>query len=181
VTASGRASFAQNAAAKQRTVPERRRWPDDVLKRSYPGTTRRVLEQAPELTLYSTHPSPLTPFDPDFNDKRLEQFHEHRVLGKTVVRGEEKRRVLDALFSFYVYPDRARNGRIAARCFMPRHGIRARDAATGRTVDLLVCFSCNNARIYASDGTDEDFTAFDMPLREEFERLFRERGIPVAP
>ncbi len=77
---------------------------------------------------------------------------------------------------------------VGAQCFEPRHGVRAVDAATGKRVDILICFSCHNAYLYRgkAGGSEEkdvesEFTAFGPAANYHLDDLLRKHSVPVVP
>src|SRR5205823_5455268 len=85
--------------------------------------------------------------DPDsthahwFNTK----FNGFRVLGQTTITDSDGRRQVAAAVKHAV---RDFNGELAA-CFNPRHGLRLADNAA--TYDFVICYECNQLRIYSAN------------------------------
>lgn len=95
-----------------------------------------TLESAPQLTLYSLAPE-ATPRE-KLDQKKT--FHGWLIRSRVDVSGEKKSELLGKLYTA-IAEDPA-----PARCFIPRHGIRA--ASGDRTVDLIICFECRQMRMY---------------------------------
>jgi hypothetical protein len=70
----------------------------------------------------------------------------------------------------------ADNTGIAAACFNPRHGIRAR--AEGKTLDLVISFECLSMQIYL-DGKKSSALTADTP-QETFDKILKEAGVRLA-
>jgi hypothetical protein len=62
----------------------------------------------------------------------------------------------------------------AADCFFPRHGVRA--VCQGRVVELVICFECNQARVYPEGWT----TISDRP-RAIIVQMLQAARIPLSP
>jgi uncharacterized protein YuzB (UPF0349 family) len=107
-----------------------------------PSDTVGILESAPELTVYSIDPDgKTTPLE------RLDQtktFHGYRIRNRVDIKGEPKSELLGKLYTAIA------ENPAPARCYVPRHGIRARTES--RSVDMVICFQCAQARIYVVDG-----------------------------
>lgn len=78
-------------------------------------------------------------------EKDKDGFHNYKVLVKMLVKTDEDRKtIVEALV-------KGMEGKIvAARCFIPRHGIRA--TKDGKTVDLVICFECSQMHLYQGDA-----------------------------
>jgi hypothetical protein len=150
---------------------------------AFPGDSRRTLENADSLVVYaldpmsSRHLKGPPGFVPD--DKPSESFHEFSVLGKATLDTAEKRRLLD---SFYdeLKPREGNRIRMSASCFLPRHGVRATDSRTGKQVDLVICFGCQNAFLY-NNGEQFNFYAFGSASASCFHDIFAAHGLRAAP
>ena len=97
-----------------------------------------TLEGSGEITLYSLKPQsvPLT--------SRVETFRGYPIVKRVVLRGGEKAKILGKLYTSLAEDAEP------ARCFLPRHGIRA--VKGDRYVDLVICFECRQAVSYV-DGS----------------------------
>lgn len=101
-----------------------------------PDAVKTALEKAGELEVYS--------LNGDTSDK--EGWHGAKVLGKATVKKDDAAKLASALVKGVSEGDRG------ARCFIPRHGVRA--AYDGKTYDLVICFECGWVYVYA-DGSDK--------------------------
>ena len=101
------------------------------------GQGQGTLEASSEITLYSLKPQavPLT--------SRVAAFRGYPIVTRVVLRGDEKAKVLGKLYTSLAEDAEP------ARCFLPRHGIRA--VKGDRYVDLVICFECRQAISYV-DG-----------------------------
>ena len=73
-------------------------------------------------------------------------FHGYLILGQAQVRSAETRtNLLDALYKVMGKGD-------PYACFNPRHGIRA--VRNKKTVDLVICFECQQIDIYDEQGSE---------------------------
>jgi hypothetical protein len=95
-----------------------------------PDKAKAILDKANQFDLLSLDP------DPDRAQVK-DGFHGWKVLGKTVVKDPQVRKqVLESL-----YEGISKSDGVGAKCFEPRHGIRA--SVEGKTVDLVICFECS--------------------------------------
>jgi hypothetical protein len=120
---------------------------------------RMVLEKGEKFELLSLDPGAR-------KEKPKNNFHGWKVLGSTVVKDKDVRQmILTALTKGIAESD----GRIA-KCFNPRHGIRA--THKGRTIDLVICFECLQVQVFGGNKATTVLTtkspqpAFDKALRE---------------
>jgi hypothetical protein len=126
----------------------------------------KILDGAVTLEFYSLDPTPR-------KEKPQDDFHGWKVLGKTVVKSKATRsQLLEALRQGI-----ADNTGIAAACFNPRHGIRAK--ADGKTLDLVICFECLSIQIFLDDKRTSVLTA-DTP-QETFDKILKAAGVPLPP
>ncbi len=102
-----------------------------------------------------------------------EAFHGYPVLGKAVVEDPRRRKALIDAFNAGI----ARSNGELAKCFWPRHGIRAETG--GATVDYVICFECLQFVTHRGDQQVEE-TIDRAPLKAFNEELKR-AGIPLAP
>jgi hypothetical protein len=162
-------AFAQHGKPEPLRIPTR-----EELQRAFPHDVDAVLENAKRFVLYSTSPTP--------SGVEKERFHGYGVLGKmTVADPAPKKQLLAALYDGIAEAQRpTKEGfrHTAAGCFNPRHGIRAL-SQDGKVVDLLICFSCRNAKAYA--GEDETGFGITKTPQAFFNRMLRANGIPIAP
>jgi len=101
-----------------------------------PSDALAILESARHVTVYSLSPG-ATPRE-KLDQKKT--FHGYRILRRLDVKGETKSELLGKLYTAIAeQPD-------PARCFIPRHGIRA--TSSGETVDLVICFECKQFKSY---------------------------------
>lgn len=102
-----------------------------------PDAVAKALEKADALAVYS--------LGGETSEK--DGWHGARVLGQTTVKGEAEQKALAAAVKKGV-----EEGDRGARCFVPRHGVRATHA--GKTYDLLICFECGWVYVY-TDASDK--------------------------
>ncbi len=107
-------------------------------------------------------------------DEPAGPFHGWKVLGATPVSDREARRRLLAALERGVEDSDG----VEAKCFEPRHGLRAR--GPGVAVDLVICFRCSSVRCYvgAESGPFVSTTASPEPA---FDEALRAAGVPMAP
>ncbi len=135
------------------------------------GSAASARVEVPDrLTLYSIDGRDLPPAVPR---PAGETFHDYPVLGKVVVEDPGRRQALIDAFNAGI----ARSNGELAKCFWPRHGIRAETG--GATVDYVICFECLQFVTHRGDQQVEE-TIDRAPLKAFNEELKR-AGIPLAP
>lgn len=98
-----------------------------------PADVQAILNKADTFELYSLDPERSR----NKKDAGGADFRGWTILGKTAVKdAETRKRLVTAL-----YDGIAKSDGSGARCFDPRHGIRA--SAEGKSVDLVICFECS--------------------------------------
>jgi hypothetical protein len=130
-----------------------------------PKDARAALEAAAEWELYSLDPTRLT-------DPPKDNFHGWKVLGKTAVKDADTRTTLLAALDKGA---RDNDGTVAA-CFNPRHGIRVK--AGDRTIDLVICFECFSASVYAGEEKSGSFLTTGSP-QPAFDKVLAEAKVPL--
>jgi hypothetical protein len=135
-------------------------------KNEVPRDIQSVLDKASELELYSL--DPVTPEKPNAG------FHGWKVLGKTSVKdAEERKKLLTALTKGV-----AENPDKQAKCFQPRHGLRAK--LDGKTVDLAICFECLHIKVYANDTEREQPILVSGSPEPVFDKILKDAKVKLA-
>ncbi|MBN9010416.1 MAG: hypothetical protein J0H63_09890 [Rhizobiales bacterium] len=106
---------------------DRNKLPDDVAT---------ALKKAGELEVYS--------LNGDTEEK--DGWHGSKVLGKTTVKKGDATKLAETIAKGVTEGDKG------ARCFVPRHGVRA--VHGGKTYDLVICFECGWVYVFV-DGSDK--------------------------
>lgn len=109
-----------------------------------PEPALTALEKGDKFELFSLDPTRTT-------EKPPNNFHGWEILGSTKVDKADVRKKLVAALKKAA----AENDGVAAGCFNPRHGIRV--VHEGKTIDVVICFECYSASVYADDGRKEGF------------------------
>jgi hypothetical protein len=140
---------------KENQITRRNRIPDVV---------ERQLDKADGFELYSLEPGQQLDKDGKVIEPK-DGFHGYRVLGKTEVKLDDRKKLADALRLGV-----EDNSGAVAGCFIPRHGVRLTDDK--KTVELVICFQCLSVQVFVdgkkSDGflvTHEPQAAFDAVLK----------------
>jgi len=102
-----------------------------------------------------------------------EHFYRTPVLGKIDVAAAADRRHLMQAMNEGLND----TGAVQAKCFWPRHGIRA--TTDGNTVDYLICFQCCQMQVYSGEQKTTLFTIGNSP-QEAFDRFIAAAGLPLA-
>jgi hypothetical protein len=134
-----------------------------------PEKAKTILENATQFELYSLEPKEA--------QGKMDALHGWQVLGKTPIKEAEKRKeILTSLEKNFDKP-----GELGARCFVPRHAIRA--THEGKNVDLVICFECLWVYVYL-DGKEE--RAARIALNQQsvaqplLDKVLRDAGVPLA-
>ena len=132
-----------------------------------PAHARAILEADAQLRIYALDPDRTAGVDA----QEFELLRSWRTLGDALVRDEERDELLSLLYGGIVLSDGA-----MARCFLPRHAIRAMHR--GNTLDLLICFECSTLQVWMND---EHLTSAPIHAGVEpaFSRAFREQGLRI--
>jgi len=128
------------------------------------------LEVPDQLTLYSIDGRD---FEPGKEPKVEEKFHGYPVLGKIEVKDLEKRKEIIATLK----QGMARSDGKMAKCFWPRHAIRA--VEKGRTIDCVICFECYQLEVH--EGRSKSVKPITREPQEVFNRHLKQADIPLAP
>lgn len=137
---------------------------------SLPGHVKRLLLKAKEIELYSFEPTPTAEERTANKDKIYKGSY--LILGKVVVDAKTQRLLVDTL-------EKAAGKGEQAKCFMPRHAIRA--AVEGKTLDLVICFACGQFYI-TIDGKEvhESTITIDQRAQPVFDDVLKKANIPLA-
>jgi hypothetical protein len=137
-----------------------------------PQNVRTALEKADQFELLSLDPASLDPSRPAIKPEN--SFHRWEILGKTEVNDIETRKKLVAALQKGI-GDHPNN--YVVNCFNPRHGIRV--TSEGKTVDLVICFECENIYIHAGNDSDEKCYQTTNSPQPVFDEVLRQAGVPL--
>jgi hypothetical protein len=140
------------------------------LKAALPPQTRQVLDNGPQFILYSLDPQSRGMKPADLKGKPI--FHQYIILGQTPLKNAQTR--ADVLSALYKGIRTNKGG--AAKCFNPRHGIRA--VQGNQTVDLVICFECRQIKIY--DGNGQHNASTESSPQPVFDRVLSQARVPLA-
>jgi hypothetical protein len=130
-----------------------------------PAGALAILNQAKELELLSLDPG--SEKEPVKNG-----FHGYKVLGSTLIKEADRRKQLvQALTAGMAQKANP------ARCFSPRHGIRA--SHDGKTVTLVICFECSQLDVYEAPAGARRLLISTSP-EPVLDRMLKDAGIPKA-
>lgn len=139
----------------------------------FSGEARWVLRGAERFELMSLDPS-----HEDFDPRRAGTMHGYRIVGRAAVSdGAEQRRLVEGVLSGVEAKEVE-----SAKCFNPRHGIRAERG--GRVVEVVICFGCKRVEVYVDGavvsvgGTTE--VRMEDGAKGMFEEAVRRAGLGVA-
>jgi len=151
------AMLAPLAAGALASAAEKNQIPDDL---------KTILEKADKFELLSLEPEHL-------KEKPADGFHGWKVLGRTTVKDAETRKTLLAAFEKGVEENKGE----VARCFDPRHGIRATHG--DKTVELVICFECYQVKAFAGEGALKGFLVTGSP-QPAFDKVLTDAKVPLA-
>jgi hypothetical protein len=127
-----------------------------------PDVVRTALEKAGELEVYS------------LNGETSEKdgWHGSKILGKTTVKKEDTTKLAAALAKGVTEGDRG------ARCFIPRHGIRA--TYDGKTYDLVICFECGWVYLYIDKSDKPHVLMISTAPNKAIDKILTDAKVPLA-
>jgi hypothetical protein len=132
-----------------------------------PADAKVILEKAEQFEMYSLDPS-------IEKVEGKEGFHGWKVLGKTAVKKAEVRKQLLADLDKGI-ADSDGNG---AKCFDPRHGIRAKH--DGKIVDLVICFECGWIYVFRDDKAERQGVAVTTGKPQaSFDKVLKDAEVPL--
>src|SRR5262245_23786133 len=135
----------------------------DEPRNALPEEVAKVLASAAEVELYS--------LDAERAGKGEPEWRGWKLLGKTTVKGDAKKEVLAAVTSG------AEEGpKYGAKCFDPRHGVKA--THDGKTVQLVICFECSWVYASVGDGEATKLTISGEP-QKVLDRVLTEAKVPL--
>jgi hypothetical protein len=145
----------QSLMTKQTTKEE--------IQKAFPADSYAAFMKSDKLTLYS--------LKPEGKNEGAEDFHGYSVLGKTEI--DILKYQADVKNAFI----REMAGAYGAACFNPRHALRAE--GNGRTIDVVICFECENFVVYSGDAKGEGSIAA-ANLVDPFNQVLSNAKIEVA-
>ncbi|MBM3980828.1 MAG: hypothetical protein FJ304_11185 [Planctomycetes bacterium] len=117
---------------------------EKVLENKLPDAVVKALEKADSVELYS-----LTGERADKEKDKENSWRGWKSLGKaTLSKAADKKAVSTAVTKGVAEADGG------ARCFVPRHGLRATHG--GKTYELVICFECSWVYVYTDGGDKPD-------------------------
>lgn len=132
----------------------------------FPAKARDIFAKADQLELLSLDPNQAEKVQPK------DAFHGYKVLGKTVVKAGTRKQLVEAFL-------KGMEGKIEpARCFDPRHGIRATHG--GKTVELVICFQCSQFVVYLGSAEKGTLLLVGKAPEASFDKVLKDAGIPKA-
>lgn len=129
----------------------------------------RSLEDAEEFVLFSIEGGPMEQVD--FAGER---FHEFPVLGKIRIDEIERRRALLQALEDGI----SRRPKLGAKCFWPRHGIRA--VANGKVTEFVICFECSRIHEFV-DGQESRLGLINGDVQPSFDSPLIHANVPLSP
>ena len=131
-------------------------------KNQLPDAVATALEKAGKLEVYS--------LDGDKTDK--DGWHGWKQLGKTTVEKEEAAKVATAVKKGVTEGDKG------ARCFIPRHGVRA--VYDGKTYDLVICFECGWVYVYVDKSDKPTVLMISESPHKALDKILTDAKVPLA-
>jgi hypothetical protein len=94
------------------------------------------------------------------------------VLGKTMVKADTRKQLVETFL-------KGMEGKIdPAKCFDPRHGIRATHG--GKTVELVICFHCSQFILYVGSAEKGPLLLVNKSPEASFDKVLKDADIPKA-
>jgi hypothetical protein len=132
------------------------------------STIVRVDESPDELTLLSIDGRE------GVRTESKEHLRGYPVLGTVVITDANKKRELMKALSEAI----ARRPEHPAKCFWPRHVLRA--VSAGKTVDYVICFECSNFEQFEGDQKVH-YGPINKDAEPLFDKVLQDAGVPVTP
>lgn len=129
-----------------------------------PAEVAAILEKADTVELLSLQPKA----DPEAKDS----FHQYKILGKTTLKGADATKLVATVQKGIKDSD----GTIA-RCFNPRHGLRA--SFEGKTAELVICYECNSIECFIGDKRVGTYTATTSTPGTELNKILTAAKAPL--
>lgn len=139
----------------------------------FPRSVQAVLDGAAEVEVLSLDPG-VGASKPDGSGKPNDGFRGWKVLGRTTIKGDARKSLLQALGKGVGEADLA--ARAATGNF--RHGLRASHG--DKTVDLVISFEDGLIRMYLDDPTS-GFTSVTVTPKAAFDKVLQDAKVPLAP
>jgi hypothetical protein len=135
--------------------------------------TNAKLPDAVEQALKSADAVEVWSIDPSQDAKPPDGFHGYKILGKTIVKGDDASKAVAAVLQAVADSDGTE-----ADCFEPRHGLRV--TRDDKTYDLVICFHCQSIQVYAGDKmiSAVPTTRSAAPV---LDKILKDAGVPLAP
>jgi hypothetical protein len=132
------------------------------------STSVRIDESPEELTLLSIDGRE------GVRTESKEQFLGYPLLGKVVITDPNKRHELMKALSDAI----SRRPEYSAKCFWPRHAIRA--VSAGKKLDYVICFECSNFEQF--EGQQKiHYGPINKDVQPLFDKVLQDAGVPLAP
>jgi hypothetical protein len=129
---------------------------------------KAVLDKAESVEIYSLEPD-------KEKDATKESFRGWKVLGKTAVKDDAKKQLVEALTKGLAEKP------AGARCFIPRHGVRAIDPANNTPVDLVICFECSWVHVYVDKAQKaEPVVTVGKGPGAAFDKVLKDAGVKLT-
>ncbi len=137
---------------------------EDKVPNKLPDAVNTALEKAGELEVYS--------LDGETKMKDKDAWHGSKVLGKTTVKKEDATKLAAAVAKGVTEGDRG------ARCFIPRHGVRA--VYDGKTYDLVICFECGWVYVYVDQSDKPTVLMISSSPHKMIDKILTDAKVPLA-
>jgi hypothetical protein len=129
---------------------------------------KAVFEKADQIIIYS--------LDPSFDNKEPDEskgFHGWKILGSTTIKDAKARgKIVAAIAKGLDESDGT-----AAKCFNPRHGLRA--TVDGKPVDVVICFECLQMQFFAGEAPKTETTT--RSPEKALDEVLTAAGVSLAP
>ncbi|VTR91989.1 Uncharacterized protein OS=Pirellula staleyi (strain ATCC 27377 / DSM 6068 / ICPB 4128) GN=Psta_0497 PE=4 SV=1 [Gemmata massiliana] len=135
---------------------------EDKKENKLPEAVQTALEKAESLELYS--------LNGETNVR--DGWHNTKVLGQTTVKGDDAKKIAAAVVKS------VGEGRVGAKCFIPRHGVRV--THDGKTYDLVICFECRWVYVYTDKNENPQRVTTSTSAQELLNQILSDAKVPLA-
>lgn len=129
------------------------------LQKAFPGASRDVFESGQVFTVFWIDPRPQGQGSGGFEGYAVRR---ERVITDPRLKAQLRAAIDDAIAS---------NNRVAAKCFIPHHGLRV--AQNGNIVDLVICFGCRRLAVYSGQTSSNSIIAAKPGTEALFDRVLK--------
>ncbi len=129
------------------------------LQKAFPNASSNVFEAGQVFTVFWIDPRPRGQRSGGFDGYPVRR---ERVVSDPRLKAELRAAINDAIAS---------NNGVAAKCFIPHHGLRVSQGS--QTVDLVICFGCRRLAVYSGQTSSSSIIAAKPGTEALFDRALK--------